>query len=80
VPSEIERLSIPVVDGAESLLDDLDQVFRSGRQVTTILDEQDRKILIKVGLSSKEIEVLNHAWRRLMNRRHRTPSIEEEIG
>jgi adenine-specific DNA-methyltransferase len=79
VPSEIERLSVPIIDGAEDLLEGLDNAFRGDRLITDIVAEQDRVLLVKVGLSLKEIAVLNRAWQRLVSRRHRTTSIEDTV-
>lgn len=68
VPSEIEKLLIPMPNGIIPDVDSLDSEIRI-LSVDDILTKQDDNILIKIGLSKDEVNILNNAWRRLKNRR-----------
>ncbi len=70
VPSEIERLLVPLPDKVKPDLVVLDRRVRE-MSVADILIEQDRIVLGAVGLSRSEIEVLFEAWQRLRRRRQR---------
>lgn len=76
VPSEIERLTVPVARYGDRNLKPLDELLRRGADIYTTMREQDTRILTDVGLSEQEIDVLNRAWRRLMHRRLRENSID----
>ncbi|MBI5244211.1 MAG: SAM-dependent DNA methyltransferase [Elusimicrobia bacterium] len=71
VPSEIERLVIPLTRAGGQRVQSLDVAFRQGRRVADILCEQDAHVLREVGLSREEITTLHNAWLRLMRRRLR---------
>ena len=71
VPSEIERLILPVCSASEFDLQKLDERFRASSDECQILSEQDKVVLGRVGLSANDIDVLHGAWSRLRNRRQR---------
>jgi adenine-specific DNA methylase len=78
VPSEIERLLIPVCRAREKDLALLDERFRSCPDVGQVLREQDAVVLKQAGLSSGEIQAVHEAWNRLRNRRQRNVVAEPE--
>ena len=65
VPSEIERLLVPLAPGD---LRALDAAFRSGQPIEQILDAQDERILAPLGIDARPLRA---AWRRLRDRRQR---------
>lgn len=71
VPSEIERLLVPVADRAGSLLEKLDGAVRAGEPPESLLPRQDRLLLRALGLSRAERASLFLAWDRLRRRRLR---------
>jgi adenine-specific DNA methylase len=72
VPSEIERLRIPLVKPKSSALENLDHQIRKGTPATDILTMQDEAVLANLGLDKSDRCILNAAWKRLRDRRHRT--------
>lgn len=78
VPSEIERLLIPVIKTSTAELAEADIRFRSITDHSEFLRMQDARILGEIGLTKNEQESLHSAWLRLRNRRHRIPSDEGE--
>lgn len=76
VPSEIERLLIPVPLSASHSLNSLDDAFKSGAKSDEVLAMQDERVLKSVGLFKSEIETLFTAWSRLRFRRQR--AMEED--
>jgi len=77
VPSEIERLILPLCSASEADLRGLDARFRVCSDDSQILREQDRVLLKKSGLSSNDRGVLYDAWDRLRNRRQRNPGRDD---
>lgn len=73
VPSEIEKLLVPVIDATRSDLADADRRFRSCEEAD-FLREQDAIILTRLGVGKAEREVLYEAWLKLRDRRHRVSS------
>jgi adenine-specific DNA methylase len=71
VPSEIERLILPVCNVAEAELKELDERFRACSDDGQILREQDSVVLRGVGLSTNDLSAIHGAWDRLRNRRQR---------
>lgn len=71
VPSEIEKLLIPIPDRVRPALKRLDNSVRKGSAQDT-LDMQDKSILKNLGLSSIEIAKVRSGWNRLRNRRQRS--------
>lgn len=72
VPSEIERLLIPVVKTGSDTLLRLDRDCRSGLSPEVILEQQDALVLGAAGFAPDEIAVLSSAWLRLRKRRQRS--------
>ncbi len=70
VPSEIEKLLVPLSNNIIPLVDALDSQIRASN-IEDMLIAQDRNILANVGLSPNEIATLQNAWYRLKNRRQR---------
>lgn len=70
VPSEIKKLSIPLVTAYHNI-EELDQMFRDGVDPFEILKTQDQIVLREIGLSTKECEILHTEYLALMNRRIR---------
>ncbi|HEX5731692.1 MAG TPA: N-6 DNA methylase [Blastocatellia bacterium] len=71
VPSEIERLLVPVASAPDSLLEKLDRAVRAGEPPESLLPRQDRLLLRALGLSPVERESLFLTWDRLRRRRLR---------
>ena len=70
VPSEIEKLWIPLAASVNADIDGLDAMIRSSA-MCDVLDCQGSVVLGGVGLSAADQEVLMDAWQRLRRRRHR---------
>lgn len=70
VPSEIERLHIPIPSKTRTALKCLDNMVRT-IHAAEILVEQDKKILKDAGLSSSQIACIQDSWHRLRYRRQR---------
>jgi len=78
VPSEIERLLVPI---DESIRIDLSAMDRAVRQDRTeeVLDQHGGRLLARLGLSATDIDRLMAGWNMLRSRRQRTahgPAIE----
>jgi adenine-specific DNA methylase len=71
VPSEIEKLFIPLPRSIKPSLLQLDSTVRKSSAMDVLI-QQDNVILKKLGLSENEMSVINSAWDRLRNRRQRT--------
>jgi adenine-specific DNA-methyltransferase len=76
IPSEIERLLIPVPAKAEIDLSDLDKAIRT-RQTHDVLKAQGKRVLGAMGLSAAKQTQVVEGWRKLRDRRHRTSSEAE---
>lgn len=70
IPSEIERLLIPLPDETSVNLAELDAAIRT-RSTEGVLARQGKLILGKVGLSSTKQQCLLAGWQKLRNRRQR---------
>lgn len=70
VPSEIERLYIPMPNGVTIDLKHLDSSMRT-QTPEQVLVAQDRKLLGGLGLAVDEQDHIMDAWHRLRNRRQR---------
>ena len=77
VPSEIERLLVPIITATRADLDAADRRFRSTKDDSAFLRMQDALVLGKIGLTKTEQETLHSAWLKLRDRRHRLPSSDE---
>ncbi len=73
VPSEIERLLIPIVEANSALLKAADQKYRESVNDIEFLSMRDSYVLGKIGLSGAEQTCLHEAWLKLRNRRQRLP-------
>ncbi len=73
VPSEIEKLYIPIPEKTRVAMKTLDKMIRRA-SATDVLSFQDNKILSNLDLSTDEIECLHTAWHKLKNRRQRITS------
>jgi adenine-specific DNA methylase len=71
VPSEIEKLIIPVGETSRYDLAELDQRIRTGQDPDALLSAQDDVVLKAAGLKTSEIGMIHEAWRRIRSRRHR---------
>ncbi len=77
VPSEIERLLVPVINATTTELAAADRRFRSAKDDSEFLLMQDALVLGGIGLTRTEQDSLHSAWLKLRDRRHRVPSVEE---
>lgn len=78
VPSEIERLLVPVVPASSSQLKEADQRFREATNHAEFLLQQDARVLGGIGLKVQEQQDLYSAWSRLRNRRQRISSLSSD--
>ena len=72
VPSEIERLLVPVMRHSAAALRRLNTAIRSKVAAEDLLAGQDRLLLGPLGIRRAECEVFRGAWLRLWKRRQRT--------
>ena len=70
VPSEIEKLPIPVIGSID--LEALDAKIRGGINADVLLKEQDGAILGAAGLTKRERTILHEAWQRIRDGRQVT--------
>lgn len=70
VPSEIEKLLIPIPQTMRPELRKLDQSVKRSKALT-VLEEQNEKVLGAIGVSKTDQERLLAAWLRLKSRRQR---------
>lgn len=80
VPSEIERLLVPVIKATSAELKAADKRFRGSTNDSEFLRKQDILVLGKLGVSRADQESLHNAWVKLRDRRHRVPSQESADG
>lgn len=79
VPSEIERLLVPLVRATPAELSSADARFRLSQDEDAFLRSQDAIVLTRIGLSQTDQDALQAAWARLRDRRHRiSPAVEDE--
>lgn len=76
VPSEIERLLVPVIKATAADLKAADKRFRNATNDSEFLRLQDSLVLGQLGLGRTDQESLHAAWIKLRDRRHRVPSLE----
>jgi adenine-specific DNA-methyltransferase len=77
VPSEIERLLVPVIKATSAELKAADKGFRNASNDSEFLRMQDALVLGKLGVSRNNQESLHGAWIKLRDRRQRVPSSDE---
>ena len=70
VPSEIEKLLVPLPSTISPEICKLDALVRKS-SVIDVLEQQNRKILGTLNLSKSDQDQLLSAWLRLKNRRQR---------
>jgi len=75
IPSEIERLMVPLPKSISVDLDELDRSIRTGPTQMT-LERQGKAVLGALGISKGKQAAALEGWRKLRNRRHRTTSDE----
>jgi adenine-specific DNA-methyltransferase len=73
VPSEIERLLIPLPENVHVDLAALDAAIRKG-PTHRVLSNQGKMVLGGIGLSAADQQCVLEGWRKLRDRRHRTSS------
>lgn len=73
IPSEIERLMIPLPAGADVDLTGLDTAIR-GASTHQVLVNQGKVVLGALGMSRAKQACVVEGWRKLRDRRHRTSS------
>lgn len=71
VPSEIERLYVPLPEDAQCEIQALDRAFTQNTPADIILSQQDSVLLGKLGLSTQQQLDLHIAWNKLRKRRQR---------
>jgi adenine-specific DNA methylase len=78
VPTEIEKLLVPIPVSIRPEIRKLDTLVRQSN-VETVLEEQNEKILGAMGITESDQDALLAAWLRLKNRRQRLKT-EEEVS
>lgn len=73
IPSEIERLVVPLPEAANIDLANLDEDIRN-LPTSQVLSRQGKVVLGAMGLSRAKQECVLEGWRKLKDRRHRTSS------
>ncbi|MGA2033458.1 MAG: N-6 DNA methylase [Thermoguttaceae bacterium] len=72
VPSEIEKLLIPVSQFSPSAIEELDRSFRSQMPPEELFAQQDALVLRPLGITKKNCLALLDAWIKLRDRRQRS--------
>jgi hypothetical protein len=71
VPSEIEKLLIPIVDIKKINIANLDKRISSSIDPDELFIEQDKIILMAAGLTENECSIIHQAWVHIRSRRQR---------
>lgn len=82
VPSEIEKLLIPVADVENMDLSELDGKITNAHDPDSLFLEQDQKVLKAAGFSDEDCRIIHQAWVHIRSRRQRLLSevaLETEI-
>lgn len=74
VPSEIEKVLIPLTKQSNEAVGKLDEAVRAGYAPEELLRKQDELVLRPLGITKKESEILLRAYSRLRLRRQRSTS------
>ncbi len=74
VPSEIEKVLVPVSQSGRASLNELDTMTKSEAPPEDVLARQDNAILRPLRISKKNCQTLLDAWIKLRDRRQRTES------
>lgn len=72
VPSEIERLMVPLHPNAGRWLSSIDTCIRKC-PTSEVLDIQDRRVLGPLGFTQNDLECLREGWKKMKDRRQRIP-------
>ncbi len=80
VPSEIEKLLVPMPEGASGDLSALDKAVRTGTRPECLLPTQDETVLAGAGIGKHERQLLHDAWHRIRSRRHRLLTGEPPVA
>jgi hypothetical protein len=80
VPSEIEKVLIPIGRHAPAALKTLDGEIKSGTLPEELLLCQDNLVLKPLGITATDRDTLRHAWLHLRDRRHRTTTHPESAS
>ncbi|MGJ0637475.1 Eco57I restriction-modification methylase domain-containing protein [Xenorhabdus bovienii] len=70
VPSEIKKLYVPIIEGIEHNLAEINQKVEQG-EIDKVMRRQGELILTKLGISTKENDKLMSIWQKLRDRRLR---------
>ncbi len=79
IPSEIEKLLIPIHPKVDIDLRSLDQAVRT-RSAEDVLGDFGRRVLSRIGVGHADQEQLLHSWLMLRNRRHRVSRQPATVG
>jgi adenine-specific DNA methylase len=79
VPSEIEKLLVPVAQLDRKVLTELDRAVKRRRNASDTLAAQDELVLMPLGITNTRCKILRDAWERLRDRRHRTPTARQAV-
>jgi len=71
VPSEIEKVLVPVAERLNAAVGSLDADIRTGMSPGSILERADARVLGELGVASVDQVVVRSAWERLRRRRQR---------
>lgn len=80
VPSEIEKLLLPMPRGVPADIRALDTSVRTAEQPDALLRDRDSRLLAPLGLGALERDTLRGAWQRLVRRRQRVADAAGEDG
>ncbi|CDH24959.1 hypothetical protein [Xenorhabdus bovienii] len=70
IPSEIKKLYVPIIEGIEHNLAEINQKVEQG-EIDKVMRRQGELILTKLGISTKENDKLMLIWQKLRDRRLR---------
>jgi hypothetical protein len=79
VPSEIERLLVPMIEATNGDLRQADKRFRESDDNSEFLRMQNAKVLGSIGVNKKDQDIIHGAWLKLRDRRHRVASATPEV-
>lgn len=81
VPSEVEKLRIPIAEGLEHDLEAInDAVKVGGNSMEAMLNQQGERILVHLGFSKQDNEGLMKIWRRLRDKRMRKSGSDDGLS
>ncbi|MED1785194.1 class I SAM-dependent methyltransferase [Brevibacillus fortis] len=80
VPSEIEKVLVPIPTEIKVDVQALNEKIITSTAPEELLAGQDNVILRAIGLSEQDCSIIQQAWRRMRNRRHRRVENENDNG